>query len=91
MRRTGSSRVLATLFLGVMVGVYLHVREGRWLQSGRDAYMAMQSEHFQVITAYHSMLTTLIAGLLLAGVSVGIYELLASGITHILPVSTVEE
>jgi hypothetical protein len=91
MRRTGSSRVLATIFLGVLGGVYLHVREGRWLAAGRDAYIAMQSEHFQRITAYHSMLTMLLAGLLLAGVAVGIYELLAAGITHILPVSTVEE
>jgi hypothetical protein len=91
MRRTGSGKVLATIFLGVLGGVYLHVREGRWLEAGRDAYMAMQSEHYQRITAYHSMPSMLAAGLVLAGVAVGIYELLAAGITHILPVSTVEE
>jgi hypothetical protein len=91
MRRTRSGRVLATVFLGVMGGVYLHVREGRWLEAGRDAYMAMQSEHYQRITAYHSLPSMMAAGLVLAGVSVGLYEMIAAGITHVLPASTVEE
>ena len=91
MRRTKSGRVLATIFIGVMGGVYLHVREARWLYAGRDAYMAMQSEHYQRITAYHSLPSMIVAGLVLAGVSVGLYELVGAGITHLLPASTVEE
>ena len=91
MRRTKSGRVLATIFMGVMGGVYLHVREARWLEAGRDAYMAMQSEHYQRITAYHSLPSMIVAGLVLAGVSVGVYELIAAGITHLLPASTLEE
>jgi hypothetical protein len=91
MRRTKSGRVLATVFLGAMVGVYLHVREGRWLAAGRDAYMAMQSEHYQRITAYHSLWSMVIAGLILAGIAVGLYELIVAGVTHVLPPSTVEE
>ena len=37
MRSSGTGRVLATLFLGVMFGIYRHFTQLRMLQRGRDA------------------------------------------------------
>jgi hypothetical protein len=91
MKRTGTGRVLATIFIGVMFGIYRHVDELKWLQRGRDGFLAAQSSHFDRITQYHAMGTMLIAGVILAAVAVGVYELIAAGFTRLLPLSTVEE
>ena len=91
MKRTGSGRVLATVFLGVMFGVYRHVDEIRWMQRGRDAYMAVQSQRFERITQYHSFVSMLVAGVIVATIAVGLYELIAAGFARMLPPSTVEE
>jgi hypothetical protein len=86
-----TARMIATLFLGVLFGLYKHFDEMGWLQRGRDAFMAYQSEHFQRIVAYHSTGTMLIAGIILAAIAVGLYELVAAGIAHVLPPSAAEE
>jgi hypothetical protein len=91
MRTTTSGRVLATLFIGIIAGIYKHVDEGRWLQRGRDAYLAFQSEHFQRLAQYHSLPHILIAWVLLVTIAVVVYEMIAAGFTRLLPVSTIEE
>ena len=91
MKRTGTGRVFATLFLGVISGIYLHYRQMRELAEGRDAYLAQRSHYFDRITQLHSVGLTLVAGIILAVVAVGVYELIATGITSILPPSTAEE
>jgi hypothetical protein len=91
MKRTGTGRVLATLFIGIMFGIYRHVDEVKWLQRGRDAYMAVQSRRFERITQYHATGTMLIAGVIIAAIAVGLYEVIAAGFTRLLPPSTVEE
>jgi hypothetical protein len=85
MRRTKTDRILAMLFLGVLTGVYLNVRAVRWIEIGRDAYMAVQSEHYQRLLNYHSLLLMMIWGVVLVGAAVGLYEMLAAGIAHVLP------
>jgi len=90
MKRTGTGRVLATLFLGVMFGVYRHYQQMRLLGQGRAGYMAEQSQYFDRIVKLHSAGFTLIAGIILAVVAVGLYELIAAGFTHVLPSSRVE-
>jgi len=91
MKRTGAGRVLAAIFLGVVSGVYLHYRQMRELAEGRGAYLAQRSHYFDRVTQLHSMGLTLVAGVIIAAVGVGLYELIAAGITSILPPSTAEE
>jgi hypothetical protein len=86
-----TARVFATLFLGVLFGLYKHFDEMRWLQRGRDAFLADQGQHFDKIMQYHSTLTMLIAGVILAVIAVGLYELVTAAIAHVLPVGTAEE
>jgi hypothetical protein len=91
MRRTGTGRVLATLFLGVMCGVYLHFKQMRWIGRGREVFLADQGHRFDNFAAYHSAGTMLVAGIILAAVAVGLYEVIAAGITNVLPPSSAEE
>jgi len=90
-KRYGSGRVLSATFLGIMFGLYRHVDQANYLQLGRDAYLAVQSRRFEKMTEYHSLSTMLIACVLIAAAVFGLYELIAAGITRVLPPSTVEE
>jgi hypothetical protein len=91
MKSSGMARVLAVLFLGVLRGVYSHFMEVRWLERGRDAFLADQGARFDKFAAYHSAPAMLVAGVILVAVAAGIYELLAAGITKIVPPNQVEE
>jgi hypothetical protein len=92
MKRYRTGRVLAVLFLGVLFGVYKHFMQVRWATLGREAFLADQSRQFDKgMMPPHGELVTMVAGVILAAVAVGLYELLAAGITMVLPVSTVEE
>jgi len=91
MKQYKTGRVLSALFLGIMFGIYRHFDQMRSLGGGREAYLAVQSHRFDRMTQYHSTGTMLIAGIILAGILFGLYELIAAGITMVLPPSTVEE
>jgi hypothetical protein len=92
MKRYRAGRVLAVLFLGVLFGAYKHFMQVRWAMRGREAFLADQSQQFDKgMMPPHGELVTMVAGVILAAVAVGLYELIAAGITMVLPVSTVEE
>jgi hypothetical protein len=91
MKQYKTGRVLATLFLGMIFGIYRHFDQMKWLGRGRDAYLVEHSHRFDKILQYHSAATMLIAGIILVAVAVGLYELIAAAITRALPPSTVEE
>jgi hypothetical protein len=91
MKSSGTGRVLATLFLGVMFGIYRHYLQMRQLGQGRAAFLADESQYFDRITHLHSMGFTLIAGVILAAIAVGLYEVIAAGFTKAIPPSQVEE
>ena len=91
MKSSGTGRVLATLFLGVMFGIYRHFQQMRALGRGRDAFLAQQGQYFDRITQLHSMGIMLIAGVILAAIAVGLYELIAAGFTKMVGPSTAEE
>ena len=91
MKRTRAGRVLATLFLGMMVGTYIHFTEMRSIERGRDIFLAAQNHRFDRLVQYHSAVSMLVAGIILATVAVGLYELIAAGITSVLPPSSAEE
>jgi hypothetical protein len=91
MKSSGTGRVLATLFLGVMSGIYIHFTEMRAIERGRDVFLAAQSHRFDRLTQYHSAVNMVIAGVILAVIAVGLYELIAAGFTKLAGPSTAEE
>ncbi len=92
MRRYTSGRILAAIFLGVMFGIYKHFMQVRWAMRGREAFLADQNAQFtKGMAPPHGQLATIFAGVILAVVAVGLYELVAAGFARVLPVSTVEE
>lgn len=91
MKTSGTGRVLATLFLGLMFGIYRHYQQMRQLGQGRAAFLADESKYFDRITQTHGLFFMLIAGVIVAVVSVGLYELIAAGFSKMAGPSTAEE
>jgi len=81
----------ATVFLGLLFGIYRHYQQLRQLGQGRAGYLAEQNQYFDRIEKLHSIGFMLIAGVILAVAAVGLYELVAAGFTKILPTVSVEE
>jgi hypothetical protein len=91
MKRTGTARILAGIFLGVLLGTYLHFMHMGIIGGGRESYLAKQSVHFDKLVAQHSAFPMLIAGVILAGLAIGVYELIAAGIANVLPPDMTEQ
>jgi len=91
MKRYGTGRVLAVLFLGMLFGAYKHYDQMRWIGRGREAFVASQNHRFDISMQYHSATSMLVAGILLSALAFGVYELIAVGIARVLPPPTVEE
>jgi hypothetical protein len=91
MKQSGTGKLLAIVLLGIVFGVIRHFEQMRWLQRGREAYLADQNIHFDKIVQYHSTVNTLIAGVILVAIGVALYELTAWGLTKVIPPSTIEE
>ena len=53
MRESKTPRVVAAAFLGLLFGTYQHLKQVRWLNAGRDAFLADQSRYFDKITQTH--------------------------------------
>jgi hypothetical protein len=91
MKSSGTGRVLTTLFLGVTFGIYRHYQQMRQLGQGRAAFLADQSHYFDRITQTHGLFFMLIAGVIVAVIAVGLYELIAAGFSKMAGPSTAEE
>ena len=91
MKSSGTGRVLATLFIGLMFGIYRHYQQMRQLGQGRAAFLADESHYFDRITQTHGLFFMLIAGVILAVIAVGLYEVIAAGFTKMVGPSTAEE
>ena len=90
MKSSVTGRVLAVVFLGVLRGLYTHFDQMKWVSRGRDVFLADQGHRFDRIAAYHSAPTMLVAGVILVAVAAALYEVIAAGITSILPPRRVE-
>ena len=86
-----TARVLAALCLGALFGLYKHFENMRWLAQGRSAFLSSQAHRFDTTVQYHSIPSSVIAYLILAGLVFGLYELAAAGFVNLLPGSSVEE
>ena len=56
-----------------------------------DPGSTAQGRWFDNVSAYHSSATMLIAGIILAAIAFGLYELIAAGFTRLIPPSEMEE
>jgi hypothetical protein len=78
MKESKMSRVIAAVFLGVLFGLYRHFQQTRLLAHGRDAYLVEQGKFFDKVAQYHSSVTMLIAGVIIAAIVFGLYEAIAA-------------
>ena len=77
MNRQISSRVLAAILLGAMLGWLVHSDSVKWKQLGREAFLADQSEKFDSTDADPTPLSVmLVVSSVLTLVLFGGYELL---------------
>ena len=83
--------MLATLLIGGIFGAYRHYVQMRALGLGRAGYLDTQARWFDKVSGYHATGTMLIAGVIVAAVAVGLYELVAAGFTRLIPPSEIEE
>ena len=91
MRENKMPRVLAALFLGMLFGAYRHFLQLKWLSRGRDGFLADEGRTFDQIALHHSAGVTLLAGVILAAVAVGLYEGIALAFAKAIPPVEVEE
>ena len=91
MRQSKAARIFAALFLGVLFGTYKHFQQVRWLTQGRDSYLVDQGRFFDKVAQYHSALTMLIAGVILAAIVFGLYEGIAFVFSKLIRPVEVEE
>ena len=91
MKESKMSRVVAAVFLGVLFGLYRHFQQTRLLAHGRDAYLADQGKFFDKVSQYHSSVTMLIAGVIIAAVVFGLYEAIAAAFGKFIRPVEVEE
>ena len=91
MKTSGTGRLLATVFLGVILGFYRHYVQLRQLAKGREGFLADQSHYFDRISQLHSMVYTVIACLIVAVVAVCLYEVIAAVFSKMAGPSVVEE
>jgi hypothetical protein len=92
MKTSGTGRVLAVLFIGIIGGIYLHFRQSRWIAEGRVAFLADQGKRFDSIMTHNAATPImLVVGVILAALGYGVYELVAAGFTRVIPPAEIEE
>ena len=91
MKTSGTGRVLAVLFIGIIGGIYLHFLRSRWIAEGRVEFLADQGKRFDSIVTHNSTPIMLVVGVILAALGYGVYELIAAGFTRIIPPAEIEE
>ena len=91
MKQSKTGRVLAGMSLGLAFGLYRHYVQMRDLSLGREGYLAQESRYFDLITRTHSVVFMLIAGLIIAAIAFGLYEVIAAAFTKAIPPTDVEE
>lgn len=79
------SRIVSVGIMGLIAGYYIHAMQAREALMGREAYLAKQAAIYDQHAAHpHLLVIPIIAGLIMACIYFGIYELLALVIRKIL-------
>ena len=91
MKSTGVARVWACLLIGTISGYLVHLDYLRWAKRGREAFLAAQNQRFDLTMATPKpALTTIIAFVILVGLVIGLYEVIASLLSRFLGSSGME-
>ena len=79
-----NQKVLSAAFLGVLLGLHFHHTWSQERFLGRESYLVRQGQHFDRFLAVpHSTLGTIFGGLVAVAIVVGVYELIALGISKL--------
>jgi hypothetical protein len=79
------SRIVSIGIMGFIAGFFIHSMRAREALMGREAYLAKQAASYDQHAAHPDMLViSIIAGLIMACIYFGIYELLALVVRKIL-------
>jgi len=79
------SKVIATLLVGVIVGVGLYLNTKKSIGAGRDAFMVQQAERWnRVYSRPPHLMPMIIAGIGLSVIAFGVYEVLANCVCFLL-------
>jgi hypothetical protein len=89
MKTSGTGRVLAALLIGVIGGIYMRFRQARVLALGRQGALEAYGRSFDRMANHSS--APILAGIILAILAYGLYELIAAGFTRLIPPSEAEE
>lgn len=85
MQSNQNARLTAAATIGVLGALYFRTSDERYAQMGRDAFIAAQSARFERIILHPpSIAATVIAGLGMAAVLFGLYEVVALGLSKIM-------
>ena len=79
------SRIVSVGIMGLIAGFFIHVMRAQEALMGREAYLAKQAARYDHHAAHPDLLVIpIIAGLIMACIYFGIYELLALVIRKVL-------
>jgi hypothetical protein len=80
-----ASRIIAAGILAIIYGCFTHIMDVNKGQMGREAYLAQQAAKYDHDFAQpHSIVIYVIAGLILIGICLAAYELIAFVVLKIL-------
>ena len=79
------SRIISALVLGVLLGVIMYFDFAKYQKMSREDFLVMQGERYEKTFSRPQPLALLVVvAAIMAGIGFGFYELLASGIYHLL-------
>jgi hypothetical protein len=78
-------RTLTIASVGILGSLWLRHRDLETANQGRAAYLAQQTARFDRLGTPHKVWATILAGLILATLIFGLYELLVLGASKRLP------
>lgn len=75
-----TGRIISAVLVSILSGLWIHNDYVRWHQRGRDAYLSYQAHRFdQFMASPRPAFITIIGALIVVGILLGIYELIAAG------------
>ena len=84
MKLSAKVRIAAVVLLGVVAGIGQHFYEAKELRLGRDAFLAAQGVRYdRLVGLHHPIGAPIVAGILIAGAVLGLYELVAFALTKL--------
>jgi hypothetical protein len=88
MKPSTAARAISVVLVGAGAGLWVRLSTLKMLHMGRDAFLATQAARFdrfdRLIGQQHSVVTAAVAGVLVLGALIGLYELVVLVVARIL-------